>query len=45
MADANKAVLISCSSDWWMDGAGGGRPESTDLKWKFRGQNLVEAYI
>jgi len=53
MYDANKAILISCSSDLYMGGGGHGVPDSTNFKFpnstnktfKFRGQRLVEAFI
>lgn len=40
MADANKAVLVSCTSDWYMGEAETSKPVP-DLK--FRGSNMVQA--
>lgn len=46
--DANKALLISCSSDWYMGHSNDGQNHDGSKlyqKWKFRGSNNVQAYI
>lgn len=45
MADANKVLVVSCSSDWWMDGGEGNIEHPPNKKWSFRGQNIVKATI